>query len=162
MSSLFLLRSLGVFKDEKFQRLVDISQKETKEPPNWLIMSPTKNTGKTFSKALTEMRIPHFYTNQPVGEATKDNTQIRVQTIHISKGAEAENTAIVISDYRDIITLTNNPRLAYVALTRAKKRMFPRVVERGLLADSNYIYGRNNDIYNRMFPPELFIEPPHN
>ena len=152
---LFLLRSLGVFKDEKFQRLVDISQKETKEPPNWLIMSPTKNTGKTFSKALTEMRIPHFYRNQPVGEATKDNTQIRVQTIHISKGAEAENTAIVISDYRDIITLINNPRLAYVALTRAKKRMFPRVVEKGLLAE-------RDDIYDGMFPPELFIEPSQN
>ncbi len=158
---LFLLKTLGVFKDEKFLRLVDISQKEIKEPPNWLIMSATKRTGEKISQGFKDMGIPHFYRNRPVLEATKEKTLIRVQTIHTSKGAEANNTAIVFAGRGDVFGVVLNVKLAYVALTRARKRMFPRVVSsQGLLTKQEYGEQKKEwnqcvDKFNEMFPSEI-------
>ena len=93
-------------------------------------------------------------------EESSQITQIRVQSIHISKGDEADNVAIVAGGIGDIGMLVDDPRLAYVALTRAKYHLFPRVVKAGLLpsmlADLHY-KGLALE-YMRMFPSEQNIE----
>ena len=50
----------------------------------------------------------------------------------MSKGEEAENVAIVFSSIYDINMVSNNNKLAYVALTRSKNRMYPIVVTKEL------------------------------
>ena len=123
--------------------------------PDWLVMSPTKATAEGISKTLTELSIPHFFRNKPVLNAKIDITYIRVQTIHISKGAEAENTAIVVSKFSDIKLLADDPKLAYVALTRAKNRMFPRVIRQGLLPEmkiASWTWSSALKKYNSTFP----------
>ena len=136
------------------------SQKKIKEPPNWLIMSATKRTGEKISQGFRDMGVPHFYRNRPVLEATKEKTLIRVQTIHTSKGAEANNTAIVFAGRGDVFGVVLNVKLAYVALTRARKRMFPRVVSQGLLTKQEYGEQKKEwnqcvDKFNEMFPSEI-------
>ena len=155
--NLILLKNMGAFKEEKLLAEIKISSEEPNKLPSWLIMSPSKGTGEKLSDALKEMKIPHFYRNKPIGEATNKNTLIRVQTIHISKGAEAENTAIVVATKGDVVMLAEDPRLAYVALTRAKKRMFPRVVKKGLFGEPSKwrAYLKAIPIYNQMFPAEF-------
>ena len=123
--------------------------------PDWLIMSPTKATAEGVSKTLKELDIPHFFRNKPILNAKIDFTYIRVQTIHISKGAEAENTAIVANKFSDIKLLADDPKLAYVALTRAKNRMFPRVIRQGLLPEmqaASWIWSSALKKYNASFP----------
>ena len=158
--NLILLDNMGIFNDEIIISNV-IYPKEEKGPPSWLIMSPSKQTGEDISDALREMRIPHFYGNKPKGESKKENTLIRVQTIHISKGAEADNTAIVVGSKGDVISLSENPRLAYVALTRAKKRMFPRVIKNNLFKPKEQItwkkFLKAVEDYNAMFPSKFQI-----
>ena len=63
------------------------------------------------------------------------DSKIRIQTVHISKGDEADNVAIIAAGIADIAMLVNDPRLAYVALTRAKLNLYPRVVKEGLLSN---------------------------
>jgi len=147
-----------------------------KKEDNWLIMCPTKNTGALVSNALLEQDppIPHFYRNRPKPnletieiekeeeeeeeEESSQITRIRIQSVHISKGDQADNVAIVVGGIGDISMLVNDPRLAYVALTRAKYYMIPRVVKKGLLA---YMLSRDADLsrlahqYMRMFPTEI-------
>ena len=41
--------------------------------------------------------------------------------------------AIITESFGDVIMLVKDPRLAYIALTRAKKSMYPRVLKEGLL-----------------------------
>jgi hypothetical protein len=124
--------------------------------PDWLIMAPTKVTGENISKALKEMKIPHFYRNVPILDALTENTKIRVQTIHISKGDEAKNTAIIVEREGDVMTLTRDPRLAYVALSRSSKKCFPRVYGNDLIRTMRthrYApFAMAAGIYNRWFP----------
>ncbi len=144
---------------------IEIDKNEKSVAPSWLIMAPTKPTGEKISTGLEEKGIPHFYRNKPILNADKEKTLIRVQTIHISKGAEADNTAIVISSKGDVNSLAKNPRLAYVALTRARIRMFPRVVRDGLMGEQNpgtISFNANVEIYNKMFPKELKVMPKPN
>ena len=133
----------------------NVSQKG--EIPDWLIMSPTRASAERVSVALSEYQIPHFFRNKPVLNASPRNCKIRVQTIHISKGAEAENTAVVMLKFGDIVQLAEDPRLAYVALTRARERMFPRVIEPGLIGDMEDSKNFNSFAlkFNKMFPPKL-------
>ena len=93
-------------------------------------------------------------------EESSQITQIRVQSIHISKGDEADNVAIVAGGIGDIGMLVDDPRLAYVALTRAKYHLFPRVVKPGLLPSmlANTDYEGLAREYMRMFPSERKIE----
>ena len=121
-----LLKTMDVEKDSG-------NLSKQMETPDWLIMSPTRASVEKVSVALTEYQIPHFFRNKPILNASPRDCKIRVQTIHISKGAEAENTATVMLTFGDIFQLAEDPRLAYVALTRAKERMFPRVIEPGLI-----------------------------
>jgi len=122
--------------------------------PDWLVMSPTRASSKQVSDALVEYRIPHFLRNKPILNANPRECNIRVQTIHISKGAEAENAAIVLLRPGDIMQLADEPRLAYVAQTRAKTRMFPRVIKEGLISsliEKDYFVNAAEK-FNRMFP----------
>jgi superfamily I DNA/RNA helicase len=48
-------------------------------------------------------------------------------SIHTAKGDEADNAALVIASEADFRMITRDPRLDYVALTRAKKNIYPRV-----------------------------------
>ena len=123
------------------------------KPPvlDWLIMAPTRRTGQVFSDILKDLNVKHFYRNKPVLNATVKETNIRVQTVHISKGAEARNVVILISGFGDLAIFSKNPRLAYVALTRASETMYPRVVQENYLPKMR---GTSNvfNAYNRMFP----------
>jgi superfamily I DNA/RNA helicase len=46
-------------------------------------------------------------------------------SIHTSKGDEADNAALVVASVADESMINDDPRLEYVALTRAKKNMYP-------------------------------------
>jgi superfamily I DNA/RNA helicase len=48
-------------------------------------------------------------------------------SIHTSKGDEADNAALVVASVADESMINDDPRLEYVALTRAKKNMYPWV-----------------------------------
>ncbi len=121
----------------------------------WLIMAPTRLTGKEISTGLEAEGIPHFYRNIPVAEAN-DQTRIHIRTIHTSKGLGADNVAIIAKRSGDIFMLTSDVKLAYVALTRAKKLLLPRVVTKGLVAYLRHSR-RSNDSslaakYDSFFP----------
>lgn len=109
--------------------LTEISKRASEE---WLILTPTRRTGENISKGLSNLGIPHFYRNRPQVGATRD-TKINVRTIHTAKGLGADNVAVIADSMGDIAMLGGNPRLAYVALTRAKKMLYPRVLREGLL-----------------------------
>jgi superfamily I DNA/RNA helicase len=93
----------------------------------WLIMAPTKNTCQLISKGLEEVGVPHYLRNRPVLNANKTASAVRVMSIHTSKGDEADNAALVVVSAADEFMLSEDPRLEYVALTRAKKNMYPWV-----------------------------------
>ena len=129
------------------------------EPDNatfsdWLIMCPTRKTGERISAALVKKNVPHFLRNRPILDANENEGLIRVQTVHTSKGAEAKNAAVVVETAGDIRTLVTDPRLAYVALTRASSRMFPRVIKNGLLSEVQtwQTFVEFVERYNLMFP----------
>ena len=121
---------------------------------NWLILTPTNNSAEFLSKGLSSdlFKIPHFFKNKPILDAQTFKHGINIRTIHTSKGLGAENVAIVALSIADIMMLGDeDPRLAYVALTRAKKTLIPRVVSPGLFGEilnnkfnkielSNYLY----------------------
>lgn len=93
----------------------------------WLIMAPTKSTCQDISNGLRELGVPHYLRNRPVLDPDQANSAVRVMSIHTSKGDEAENAALVISSTADMAMIAADPRLEYVALTRAKKNMYPNV-----------------------------------
>ena len=93
----------------------------------WLIMAPTKKTCAAISTGLRQLGVPHFHRNQPILGADRTASSVRVMTIHTSKGDEANNAALVISSPGDIKMIDADPRLVYVAQTRAKNVMYPDV-----------------------------------
>ena len=93
----------------------------------WLIMAPTKKTCAAISTGLRQLGVPHFHRNQPILGADRTASLVRVMTIHTSKGDEANNAALVISSLGDIKMIDADPRLVYVAQTRAKNVMYPDV-----------------------------------
>lgn len=93
----------------------------------WLLMAPTKKTCLAISSGLKQLGVPHFHRNQPVLNADRSASAIRVMTIHTSKGDEAENAAMVISSLGDMKMIDADPRLVYVAQTRAKSLLYPDV-----------------------------------
>lgn len=97
---------------------------------DWLIMAPTNMTVEFISSVLYKFNIAHYAKNEPI--TLKDqkfvDTDIRVQTIHTSKGAEAENVALVLKSQGDFDMYMDDSdmssRLAYVAESRTKNRMY--------------------------------------
>ncbi len=126
----------------------------------WLIMAPTRATGKSISEGLVLLNVPHFYRNIPMADATRD-TRVNIRSVHTSKGLGADNVAIVVKKFGDVAMLANDPRLAYVALTRAKLSLFPRVVESGLLPNMMNArkgpWARYAAEYMRMFPRQFIL-----
>lgn len=126
--------------------------------PDWLIMAPTKRTGEQLSASLRELNIPHFYRNKPILDASKTTSLIRVQTVHMSKGDEAKNAAVVVAGFGDVAMLGKDPRLAYVAATRASQSCYPRVCAKGLLPKMSKMpegkipWRKFAKEYNKMFP----------
>ena len=108
---------------------LEVKRNKDKE---WLIMAPTNKTVKDISKLFTMFKMSHYYKNEPVfTDNTNNINDIKVQTIHTSKGAEAEYVAIVINSNADMSMyypgkdLTRyNPSLRYVAESRTKDRMY--------------------------------------
>jgi hypothetical protein len=85
---------------------------------NFLVMFPTNGTLKKFSDSLRYKSIDHYAANELVGGAASG---IRLQTIWGAKGGEADFAALVQSSDMDKKMLHEDPRLEYVAVTRAKE-----------------------------------------
>jgi len=130
------------FIKKTFQKILEDGQSEEQEldlmhlylevknnkDKDWLILAPTNNTVEEISKLFRVFQLPHYSKNQPI---YCDNSNlihnIKVQTIHTSKGAEADYVAIVILSngdknmyYPSKGSMTYNPSLRYVAESRAK------------------------------------------
>lgn len=103
-------------------RIVKESRQE-----EWLIMAPTKRTCQDISTGLHALGVAHYLRNQPVLNPEKTGSAVRVMSIHTSKGDEADNAALVVASAADMSMIDNDPRLKYVALTRAKKVLYPHV-----------------------------------
>lgn len=103
-------------------RIVKESMRE-----EWLIMAPTKRTCQDISTGLKTLCVPHYLRNQPILDPDKTGSAVRVMSIHTSKGDEADNAALVMASAVDMSMIDNDPRLKYVALTRAKKVLYPNV-----------------------------------
>lgn len=93
----------------------------------WLIMAPTKHTCQLISKGLAELAVPHYLRNRPIDKANEVASAVRVMSIHTAKGDEAENSALVVISATDKLMIREDPRLEYVALTRAKLNSYPWV-----------------------------------
>jgi hypothetical protein len=97
---------------------------------DWLIMAPTNRSVNHISDIFKKYKISHYRKNEPItiNKEKKVSRDIRVQTIHTSKGAEAENVAIVIMSKGDSHMYYRNgihsDRLAYVAESRPKNRLY--------------------------------------
>ena len=94
----------------------------------WLIMAPTKRSCQDISTGLKALGVPHYLRNQPVLNPEKTASTVRVMSIHTSKGDEADNAALVLASSADLLMIDKDPRLQYVALTRAKKMLYPKCV----------------------------------
>ena len=79
---------------------------------------------------------------------------IRVQTVHMSKGDEAKNSAVIVNRGADFLMLGSDPRLSYVALTRASYACYPRVCDPHLISElmSNRYWAPHVKAYLKMFP----------
>lgn len=93
----------------------------------WLIMAPTKASCQRISKGLTELGVPHYLRNKPILDPERTAADIRIMSIHTSKGDEADNAALVLVSDADESMIENDPRLAYVAHTRARNVLYPVV-----------------------------------
>lgn len=83
-----------------------------------LVMSPTKDTLRTFSSMLQREGVSHYLLNELVGVG---ETNIELLTIWGAKGGEAELAALLQASDMDKKMLRDDPRLEYVAVTRAKE-----------------------------------------
>lgn len=109
-------------------KLKDLLERIKASPQEeWLIMAPTKKTCRRISTGLDALGVPHYLRNRPILNANVTGSAVRVMSIHTSKGDEADNAALVMASEGDFFMIEKDPRLEYVALTRAKKNMYPRV-----------------------------------
>ena len=135
-----------------FNLIMDLQ--DTSIEGDWLIMAPTNHTVEFISSVFYKFDIAHYSKNKPItlkGQKSVD-TDIRVQTIHTSKGAEAENVALVLKSQGDFDMYTQgndeSARLAYVAESRTKNRMyhigFYKIDDKTIIDDSDEVF-LNND-----------------
>jgi superfamily I DNA/RNA helicase len=98
----------------------------------WLLISPTRASVDKASAALLHVGISHYKNNEPQYAAGRGTSilNVRVQTIHTSKGAEADRVAIILLSFGDNLMYSDeksdrfNPTLRYVAESRAKKNLY--------------------------------------
>ncbi|AGG33863.1 UvrD/REP helicase [beta proteobacterium CB] len=115
--------------DGSFQRLADIAtllEMLGKDRDDWLIMAATHNTLIALSNVLKERKIAHFLSNQLIAsiESNTEYPTIRLKTIWGAKGGEAKNAVLLRGPYADENMLNDDPRLEYVAITRAKENFY--------------------------------------
>jgi len=99
---------------------------------NWLIMSPTNATIEKFSIGLKGLGVSHYLKNMPVIVNNDEKVNdIKLQTIHTSKGAEADYVGVLVpsktdkdSYFRYMKSKRYNPSLRYVAESRSKDQLF--------------------------------------
>ncbi len=81
-----------------------------------LLMFVTNSSLKSFSANLESYDISHYAANELVGSGTPT---IRLLTIWGAKGGQAETTALITTTDMDFRMLQEDPRLEYVAHSRA-------------------------------------------
>ena len=89
---------------------------------DWLIMAPTRATCEVISRGLTTLGVAHFLHRKDILNA--ETSRVKVQTVHTSKGMEATNAAYVVVSRGDLRMDQGDPRLGYVAFTRAKRNLY--------------------------------------
>ena len=74
--------------------------------------------------------------------------------MHASKGDQAQNVALIFQTPGDIWLASQDPRLAYVAQTRAMEALYPRVISPNLISEVyNKTWGSEAlDNFNNWFP----------
>jgi ATP-dependent exoDNAse (exonuclease V) beta subunit len=85
------------------------------------MMFPTNGSLQAFSQSLLGRGIGHFAANELMGGTP---TNLRLLTIWAAKGGESEFAALVKSSNMDEKMLAEDPRLEYVAVTRAKEKFY--------------------------------------
>jgi superfamily I DNA/RNA helicase len=109
---------------EEVERLIHAPVKKS-----ILVMAPTNATLKKFSDMLRHKLISHYVSNELVGE---ESPKIKLQTIWGAKGGESDIAVLLQGSDTDIKMLEEDPRLEYVAVTRAMEKFyyvgFPRSV----------------------------------
>jgi superfamily I DNA/RNA helicase len=92
----------------------------------WIIMAATHATLSGFSRILRENKINHFLSNQLISDVASSSNFpfVILKTIWGEKGGEAENAVLLTGGYADKKMLENDPRLKYVAITRASKNFY--------------------------------------
>jgi superfamily I DNA/RNA helicase len=86
-----------------------------------LLMFVTNSSLKSFSAILESNEISHYAANELVGSGTPT---IRLLTIWGAKGGQAETTALITTTDMDLRMLQEDPRLEYVAHSRAKNSFY--------------------------------------
>ena len=81
-----------------------------------LLMFVTNGSLRSFSGSLAAKEIAHYAANELVGEGSPD---IRLLTIWGAKGGQAHTTALITLTDMDVSMLIEDPRLEYVAHSRA-------------------------------------------
>lgn len=86
-----------------------------------LVMAPTNATLKKFSDMLRHKSISHYVSNELVGQGSP---RIKLQTIWGAKGGEADFAVLLQGSDTDKKMLEEDPRLEYVAVTRAMESFY--------------------------------------
>lgn len=86
-----------------------------------LLTFVTNSTLQNFSSLLTHQNIDHYAANQLIGEGAP---KIRLLTIWGAKGGEADMVALITRSEMDTRMLREEPRLEYVAHSRAKQSFY--------------------------------------
>jgi len=84
-------------------------------------MFVTNSSLKSFSANLESYDISHYAANELVGSGTPT---IRLLTIWGAKGGQAETTALITTTDMDFRMLQEDPRLEYVAHSRAMNSFY--------------------------------------
>jgi len=82
-----------------------------------MIMFVTNSTLRTYSSYLENLGVSHYASNELIG---KGATNIRLLTIWGAKGGQAHTTALITDSEMDVRMLVEDPRLEYVAHSRAQ------------------------------------------
>ncbi|MDB9923901.1 UvrD-helicase domain-containing protein [Planktomarina sp.] len=117
--------NLGQVKETKSLTTNQLIRIIAKNPKlDWLIMAPTRKTCNLISAGLEKLEVPHFLHRRDMLGATDTNTKVKIQTVHTSKGMGADNAAYIIKGFADNKMDERDPRLRYVAVTRAKDQIY--------------------------------------
>jgi hypothetical protein len=98
-----------------------VQRRPPQKKKSFLVMFPTNASLKKFSDLLRHKAVDHYAANELVGLAASN---LRLQTIWGAKGGEADNAALVQTSDMDRKMLDGDPRLEYVAVTRAKEAFY--------------------------------------